>query len=286
VSGLTGPVELVAPAKLNLTLRVLGTRPDGFHELDALTVPVDEPHDVLVVRAAGPGRADLTVDGGDPAVPAGPDNLVVRAARAVLPADIGLAIRLTKSIPAGGGLGGGSADAGALLRLARDRLGVASATVTAAAAGLGSDVPACVEGRPVRLRGRGERIDPVELAGDLHVVIATPGFGIRTPDVFRAWDELGGPAGVATPAPPAVAHLVDALVNDLEPAAEHVEPRSGAFRQALGVVTGTDAHLAGSGSSCWVACSDAAEAAVRAGRVRDELGTRAFVGRVLSRVPG
>jgi len=125
-------------------------------------------------------------------VPTGDDNLVVRAARAVLPAGAGLAIALTKVTPAGAGLGGGSADAAAILRVLRSRYDLDPGVVLAVAAELGSDVPVCVDGTPVMMRGRGEVLDPVELAGDLHVVIATPGFAIPTPAVFRAWDELAG----------------------------------------------------------------------------------------------
>src|SRR5262245_22155992 len=104
-----------APAKLTLTLRVLGVRDDGFHALEALTVAIDPPGDTLTVDAA-PGGITLTVDGPAGAdVPTDENNLVVRAARAVLPDDVGLRIALHKEIPAGAGLGGGSSDAGAVL---------------------------------------------------------------------------------------------------------------------------------------------------------------------------
>ena len=184
-------VTTSAPAKLTLTLRVLGTRPDGFHELEALTVGVTAPADTLVIeRTSGPD-VTLTLVGAGPDVPAGADNLVVRAARAVLPAGEGLHVELTKRIPSGAGLGGGSADAAALLRVLRDRYDLDPGAVTAAAAALGSDVPVCLHGRPVMMRGRGEVLDPVGIGTDLHVVIATPGFSVPTPAVFRAWDALG-----------------------------------------------------------------------------------------------
>jgi 4-diphosphocytidyl-2-C-methyl-D-erythritol kinase len=271
-----------APAKLTLTLRVLGTRPDGFHELDALTVTVSAPADTLTLEAApGPG-VTLTVAGGGPDVPTGPDNLAVRAARAVLPAEEGLRIALTKVTPSGAGLGGGSADAAAVLRVLRDRDGLDPQEVMAAAATLGSDVPVCVDGRPVLMRGRGEVLVPVELAADLHVVIAVPGFPIATPAVYAAWDEHGGTVPSRTArAPEAVAHLVPELVNDLEPAAERVEPRLGAFRDALATVASAVPMLAGSGSSYWFPATDARTAAGTAARVRDELGVQAFAGRVV-----
>jgi 4-diphosphocytidyl-2-C-methyl-D-erythritol kinase len=281
------PVTVTAPAKLTLSLRVLGTRPDGFHDLEALTVTVTAPADRLTLRDAGAGDVGLTVVGGGPDVPTGDDNLVVRAARAVLPPGAGVHVELTKVVPSGAGLGGGSADAAAVLRVLRDRYGLAAALVLDAAAALGSDVPVCVDGRPVMMRGRGERLDPVEPAGDLDVVIATPPFGLATPSVYRAWDALAG-AGRArsVAAPPAVAHLVPELVNDLEPAAERVEPRLAAFRDALAAVTGALPVLAGSGSSYWLAAADAETAASLAARVRDELSVETFAGRVVRGSPG
>src|SRR4051794_1791759 len=195
-------VAMVAPAKLTLTLRVLGTRPDGFHALDALTVCVSAPADrVAIAGETGPG-VRLVVTGADTGVPTGDDNLVVRAARALLPPDESVRITLTKVTPVGGGLGGGSSDAAAVLRALRLRYPTDPATVAEAAAALGSDVPVCLYGGPVMMRGRGEVLDPVELAGDLHVVIATPEFAMATPDVFRAWDALDGsgrPRTVAAP---------------------------------------------------------------------------------------
>src|SRR6185436_3439367 len=97
---------------------------------------------------------------------------------------------------------------------------------------------------------RGEVLDPVELPDDLHVVIATPGFAVPTGAVFRAWDDLAGCAAPRrTDAPATLAGVVGELVNDLEPAAERVEPRLGPFRDALAGVTGAVPMLAGSGSS-------------------------------------
>ncbi len=280
-------VATTAPAKLNLSLRVLGTRPDGFHELEALTVMVSAPADDLTVASGPAGTVALTVIGGGPDVPTDEENLVVRAARAVLGPDAGVRITLTKITPSGAGLGGGSADAAAILRVLRDRDDLDPAVVLAAAAELGSDVPVCVDGRPAMLRGRGEVLEPVELAGELHVVVATPGFALATPEVFGAWDALAGagrPRTVAAPA--AVAHLVPELVNDLEPAAERVEPGITAFREVLGRVTGSEPLLAGSGSSYWFPVADAETAAFVAARVRDELSVKTYAGRVLRGTPG
>ncbi len=276
-------VTTAAPAKLTLTLRVLGIRPDGFHELEALTVMVSEPADTLVLRGAPAGRVGLTVVGGGADVPRGDDNLVVRAARAVLPEGAGVEIHLTKVTPSGAGLGGGSADAAAVLRVLRDRFGLDRAEVIMAAEALGSDVPVCVDGHPVMMRGRGEVLDRVEVAGELAVVIAKPGFSLATPPVFRRWDELGGPhSDRVVPAPDAVAHLVPELVNDLEPAAEQVEPRIVEFREAFGRLAGGPALLAGSGSSYWRPAADIERARAMAAAVREDLGVEAFAARVLA----
>jgi 4-diphosphocytidyl-2-C-methyl-D-erythritol kinase len=280
-------VTTTAPAKLNLTLRVLGVRPDGYHELDALTVTVDSPADTITLEAVDGNDVTVAVVDGGPDVPTGEANLAVRAARALLPAGHGLRLMLTKRTPAGAGLGGGSADAAAVLRVLRDRHEVDPDSVMAVAVALGSDVPVCVEGRPVMLRGRGELLEPVALAGELHVVIATPGFALSTPAVFRAWDDLAGSGRSRTvAAPAAVGHLVPDLVNDLEPAAERVAPALVPFREALRAAAGAEPLLAGSGSSYWLPVADAETATFVAARVRAELNVETFAGRVLRGAPG
>lgn len=274
--------RVAAPAKLTLSLRVLGLRPDGFHELEALTAMVSSPADTLVVRPRTDDRVTLTVAGGGADVPNDEDNLVVRAARAVLPGGAGLDLALTKVTPSGAGLGGGSADAAAVLRVIRDRFDLPGSAVPAAAAALGSDVPVCVAGVPVMMRGRGEVLEPVELRGPVAVVIAKPPCSCATPAVYRAWDELAGPRSDRVVAPPAaVAHLVDGLVNDLEPAAEHVEPGLTAFREDLARVAGAEPLLAGSGSAYWFPVGDEDAAQDTAARVRDEMNVETFAGLVL-----
>ena len=274
--------ELVAPAKLTLSLRVLGVRVDGFHALDALTVSVDAPSDALTIEPGPPG-VRLSVTGPASAgVPDDDNNLVTHAARAVLPEDVGLEIGLRKEIEPGSGLGGGSADAAAVLRFCADRFGLAPETLGEAAAAVGSDVPFCLQLHPAWMRGRGEVIDPVGMANPLHVLIAVPPFSISTPAVYRAWDELGGPhSRRAIPAPLPVAHLLDELANDLEPAAERVEPTLAPFRDALEAAAGARALLAGSGSACWIPFADPDEGLAARSRVRDALGVGAHLGSTL-----
>jgi len=240
---------IVVSSKLTLSLRVLGTRADGFHDLEALTVAIDEPHDELTVDAAA--RTTIVVSGPFAAgVPLDGTNLAVRAAEL---AGVPVAITLHKGIPHGAGLGGGSADAAAVLvALGRPDL----------AAELGSDVPFCVHGDAAWMRGRGEILEPAAVPA-LDIVIAVPPFGCSTPAVYRAWDDLGGPTGRTvdggvTGLPP--------LGNDLEPAAEHVEPRLAAFRRSVEAAAGRPALLAGSGSAYAVIASGDADLHTRVQR--------------------
>ncbi|HLF41584.1 MAG TPA: 4-(cytidine 5'-diphospho)-2-C-methyl-D-erythritol kinase, partial [Acidimicrobiia bacterium] len=147
---------------------------------------------------------------------------------------------------------------------------------------LGSDVPFCVTGGAAWMRGRGEIVEPLPAlpAASLPLVIAIPPFGLSTPAVYAAWDRLGGPRSTrACPAPPALGGLVDALVNDLEPAAEAVEPRLRPFREALERVAAAPAVLAGSGSAYAVPVASCGRAGTLAQEVSAELGVVAFATR-------
>jgi 4-diphosphocytidyl-2-C-methyl-D-erythritol kinase len=218
-----GPAVLLAPAKLTVSLRVVGRRPDGYHLLDAEMVCVDLADELTI----GPGDG-LEVIGGPADFPRDEHNLVRRALRAV---GRTAHVRLVNRIPPGGGLGGGSADAAAVLRWA----GVTDLEV---ASSLGADVPFCVRGGRARVRGTGERIDPLPYE-DRAFTLLTPPFPCSTPDVYKVWDELGGPAADGP--------------NDLEPAALVVEPRLARWRDRLAEATGQTPVLAGSGSTWWVA---------------------------------
>jgi 4-diphosphocytidyl-2-C-methyl-D-erythritol kinase len=234
-------VVVDALAKLTLSLHVTGTRADGYHELDAVMVSIDEPRDTLTIRPAA--RTTLAVGGPFAAgVPVDGANLAWRAADAC-----GAAVEITlhKGIPSGAGLGGGSADAAAVL--------VALGADPALASALGADVAFCMRGGRARVRGIGDVLEPVEPQA-LSIVVATPPFGCATADVYRAWDALGGPHDE---------------INDLQPAAQHVEPRLGAFRREVETAAGAPAILAGSGSSYAVVFEDAARAAQARDRVAD-----------------
>jgi 4-diphosphocytidyl-2-C-methyl-D-erythritol kinase len=251
-----GRVRATAFAKVTLSLRVLGTRPDGFHELEALTVSVGQPHDTLEAVAVPHAGVSLEVEGDDLMVPVGDDNLAVRAAQDLLlgvgRAGHGVQLVLRKRIPSARGLGGGSADAAAALLAVRRLLEVDidEARLHALAARLGSDVPFCLKGGAAWMRGRGEVLEAAPLPVGIPMLLALAPFPIPTPEVYKAWDDLGGPRSrrvIRAPRP--VADVLPELANDLEPAAEAVEPRLRPFRERLEDAVGRPALLAGSGSA-------------------------------------
>jgi 4-diphosphocytidyl-2-C-methyl-D-erythritol kinase len=248
-------MRIDAFAKLTLSLRVTGARADGFHELDAVMVSLTEPHDILEIEPAS--QRSLEVVGPFAAgVPADETNLAWRAAVA---SGASVAIRLYKGIPAGAGLGGGSADAAAVL--------VALGADPAIARSLGADVPFCMRGGAARVRGVGELLEEIEMPPRT-VLLATPRFGCATADVYRAWDQLGGPRAGA-----------NALgANDLEPAAHRVEPRLVAFKHAVEAAARAPAILAGSGSSYAVVFDDRAEGERARKRVTDAIDGSVWLG--------
>lgn len=218
------PAEIVvAPAKLTVSLRITGVRPDGLHLIDAEMVSLDLADELVFTEGDG---LDVIGASGLP-VPADDDNLVRQALKLV---GRTAHVRLTKAIPAGAGLGGGSADAGAVLRWA----GVHD---VALAARLGADVAFCLVGGRARVTGIGEVLEPLPVV-DRAFTLVMPPFGCSTPAVYRAWDDLGGPTGVGA--------------NDLESAALRVEPRLAEWRDQLAAATGQVPVLAGSGSSWFV----------------------------------
>jgi 4-diphosphocytidyl-2-C-methyl-D-erythritol kinase len=223
--------RLVAPAKLTLSLSVLGRRPDGFHDLSAEMVSVDLA-DVLEMDPEGDGLVVVGSEGGSPEdVGAGPDNLVRRALAAV---GRRAGVRLVKRIPAGGGLGGGSSDAAAVLRWA-------GCHDPGVAASVGADVPFCVVGGRAKVGGIGDRVSPLAFEPRQFVLLVPP-FGVDTAAAYAAWDDLG-PG--------------DDAANDLTAAALAVAPDLARWRDLLAEVTGRRPVLAGSGSTWFVEGSPA-----------------------------
>jgi 4-diphosphocytidyl-2-C-methyl-D-erythritol kinase len=217
--------RLLAPAKLTVTLDVTGVRPDGYHDLRAEMLTLDLADELIISE---PGR-DVTVEA-EPWIRAdglrsGAPNLIAAALNAV---GRSAAVALHKRIPVGGGLGGGSADAAAVLRWA-------GCDDQAVAAALGADVPFCVQGGRAMVEGIGEQVTPLPFV-PRDYVLCLPPFGVNTARVYAAWDEVpehGGP-------------------NALTAAALRIEPRLAQWRDALGDLTGSTPVLAGSGSTWFV----------------------------------
>ena len=214
--------HLEAPAKLTLSLRITGVRADGFHLIDAEMVTLALA-DTLVVEEAD--ETSVSVDGPFAAgVPTDGSNLVVRALRA---AGRTASVRVTKNVPNGGGLGGGSSDAAAVLRWA-------GFTDLEEASRLGADIPFCMVGGRARVTGIGEKVSPLPFE-PRDVTLVVPPLHVPTPAVYAAWDSLGGPAHRSG--------------NDLTDAAIAVEPALGEWRDRIAAAAGVEPVLAGSGAT-------------------------------------
>lgn len=270
--------RFAAPAKINFGLRVLGRRSDGYHELDSLFLPLDLADEIQLSAtresAASASGVDFTLRFADAQlhargdVPSDRDNLAVRAARAFLGAtgiSHRLKISLTKGIPAAAGLGGGSSDAGAVLR-ALDEIFPKALSVRALedlAIGLGADVPYFLDPRPARVTGIGEAIEACEVPS-LTLLLANPGVPLSTAQVFRAWDanfEEGRQMGAepskelsssSRPGAPAVdgrraEASMPSVANDLESAATALCPSIAILREGLASAGALEIGMSGSG---------------------------------------
>jgi len=276
VTARDGALVVHAPAKVNLTLRVLRRRADGYHDLESVVAAVGLS-DTLTFRPA----SGLSMSSEGLEVPAGEANLVLKAARALREAcgvGAGAEVRLQKRIPLSRGLGGGSSDAAAALAALNVlwACGLGREDLARLGARVGSDVPLFL-GSPVGvMRGRGERIEPLSARPRWWVALAWPAYGLPTAEVYAAYDRLedhrDAPRAAATDI---VAHLAGParaagpfVLNDLEPAARAVR-HNGAdlgrvFREAGAAACG----MTGSGSA-WFALADSeadAQAHVTAAR--------------------
>lgn len=239
-----------APAKLNLSLHVTGRRADGYHLLDSLVVFLSVGDFVTVA----PGPLSLTITGPFASgLAPDPDNLCLRAARL---AGREVAITLEKHLPVASGIGGGSTDAAAVLR-----------ALDAAPAGtrtLGADVPVCMAGRPMRMRGLGEILDPLPKLPALHVVLVNPGRGLSTPAVFGVLERReNAPMPDPLPAFPDAAALIGFLRkcrNDLQAPAIALMPEIADCLATLENAGARLARMSGSGATCFGLFTDAAQA--------------------------
>ncbi|KQN03751.1 4-(cytidine 5'-diphospho)-2-C-methyl-D-erythritol kinase [Sphingomonas sp. Leaf25] len=247
-----------APAKLNLALHVRARRDDGYHELETLFAFVTDgdqvtiaPADVDSFAITGPFGAGLAGEG---------DNLVTRARdafRAVFGEGRPFAITLDKHLPVASGIGGGSADAAATLRAMARGAGVAAddPRLMTIAAALGSDVPACLVGRTMIGRGRGERLEPIE-APHWPVLLVNPGVAVSTAAVFAGWDRMDRGALEQGD----VLTIALAGRNDLEAPARALAPAIDAVLALLEAQPGvTLARMSGSGATCFALFADAAD---------------------------
>jgi 4-diphosphocytidyl-2-C-methyl-D-erythritol kinase len=274
------PVIRLAPAKLNLTLAVVGRRADGFHDLHSVFVPLALADRLSLAPIGTGGRDTLHVTGFDTGAP--DDNLVLRgiaAARDAVgqgpgrPATPRLAARLEKHIPVAAGLGGGSSDGAAALDAALEAWGAADVLDddrrARAAASIGSDVPFFLIGRPALIEGRGERVTPLKgIHGHPGVLLVTPSIAVRTPDAFAVFDATrpgGGDGSVRMTSEHLAQELGNGLsatdliaragvlasANDLLAAAILVAPALVPFRRALTRLLGRPVGLSGSGPTLW-----------------------------------
>jgi 4-diphosphocytidyl-2-C-methyl-D-erythritol kinase len=269
-----------APAKVNLTLHVLGRRPDGYHELESLVAFAGVADRLELVA----GKTLSLAVQGPRAGAAGPndDNLVLRAARALAERAPGLrsgAFRLTKNLPAAAGIGGGSSDAAAALRLLARLNGLAldHPALIEAARTTGADVPVCLDPRARMMRGAGERIGPPVGLPLLFAVLVNPGVAVPTPDVFRRLGRTSGEIARSDHPPTDSAasstDLLNALAagrNDLETPALAIAPVIGAALTRLRAAGGCRlARMSGSGATVFGLYGDCHAAARAAREIRD-----------------
>jgi 4-diphosphocytidyl-2-C-methyl-D-erythritol kinase len=246
------PLEVEAFAKINLTLEVYGVRPDGYHALRSVVLPISL-HDTLSIEESDSLATDTGYE----------DDLILKAARLLAPGR-GAFVRVAKRIPAGGGLGGGSADAAAALR-GLDRfwgLGKSEAELMEIAASVGSDVPALLSGKPCWMEGRGEKVIPLskcemEAIGlPFPLVVANPGVASSTAEVYRNCKcRLDFPSEKEYNIQP---------INDLEAAAIRLHPEIGELKTLMG----EGAMMSGSGSCVFKRVRDEAEGASLASGLR------------------
>ena len=259
-------VEAFVPAKVNLTLHVTGQREDGFHTLDSLAMFADIGDRMTITM---PGDYRLTVEGPmAEGVPADESNLVLRAARMMR---INADIRLEKHLPNAAGLGGGSGDAAATLRVLS---GFSGKPVPGDGIELGADVPLCLQSDAARVTGIGETVTPVPNLPPLDAVLVNPGLPVLTAEVFkRLRHKVNRPMPAEMPSFETSAELIDwlrGMRNDLQEPAIEAEP---VIRQVFETLERTPgcqlARMSGSGGTCFGIYHDAETAGSAAGRLQE-----------------
>ena len=259
----------IAYAKINLALHVRSRRADGYHALESLFV-FAEDGDVLQARLRSDAVLTLEIDGPFAGgLAADENNLVMQAAhrlRGIIGYDVGADIRLTKNLPVASGIGGGSADAAATVRLLMRlwNAPIPQSQVVELALSLGSDVPACIASVTQLVRGRGEMLDEhaVEGIAGCPMLLVNPGVAVSTAPVFAGWDRIDRGALDAD----SLSSLIRSGRNDLEPPAIALAPVIADALAALQERSPLLARMSGSGATCFallrddVALSEAAAA--------------------------
>ncbi|HEX4413964.1 MAG TPA: 4-(cytidine 5'-diphospho)-2-C-methyl-D-erythritol kinase [Lacipirellulaceae bacterium] len=279
-----------APAKLNLLLDLLGRRDDGFHELETIMVPIrlcdsvaflptkhsndgDAPEITLSVRMCGPGGADTKSE----AIPEGRDNIIVRTLELLRQrsgCELGAQVELIKRVPPAAGLGGGSSDAAAALRLANWGWGLSWDVDRLAeiAAEIGSDVPFFLYGGAAVCRGRGERVESLPATSPIHFVVVKPPVGLATSDVYRARAQISKSGNGTTKPEGTLASVAKELAcgngarwgrrmrNDLQQAASSLTPWVDRMKAAFDSLDFAGHQLSGSGTAYFGVCRHAQHA--------------------------
>jgi 4-diphosphocytidyl-2-C-methyl-D-erythritol kinase len=265
-------MQRLAPAKINLSLKILRKRHDGFHEIESLMVPLSLADTLTVEEGAAPGIAFTC---SEPSLPCDDSNLVVKAARRffeTLGRSPALRIHLEKAIPHGAGLGGGSSDAAATLLALNSLFGspLAAGAVANLAAELGSDVPFFLAGGAAVCRGRGELVEPVPFPGSLPLLLIKPAFGVPTPWAYKRWrDSLELPGIPYGPQ----ALPWGTLVNDLErPVFEKYLFLPVLKRWLLGQPETVAALMSGSGSTSFAVLRSESDGLALEARIKAEFG--------------
>lgn len=280
-------IRLLAPAKVNLTLRVLGKRPDGYHDIESLVQKVSLYDRISIRESPEPG---IRLDCSDPGIPSDPTNLVYQAAQTVLEAtgttDRGISIELEKQIPHGAGLGGGSSDAATTIMGLNSLLNLEMPLEKQAeiAAGIGSDIPLFLHPSPSVISGRGEIVTTAPVWIRAAIVIVYPGFSVSTPwaySNFRLTKEHGKytiselqKTGRGELPPN---RWQEVLVNDLEAAVRTKHPEISGCIEQLSLLGADASQMSGSGSAVFGLFEDTLAAQKAAASFLAKEGYRAFV---------
>lgn len=265
-------MQVLAPAKINLSLKILGRRSDGFHEIETLMAPISLRDEIKIEKRNSGEGIQFRCD--DPSVPAGSDNLIVRVAKSFFAATnlkSAVLIELKKKIPHGAGLGGGSSDAASTLLALNDlfETNLPREALMKIAETIGSDVPFCIFRAPAFCRGRGELVTPVKLWHRLSVLLLKPDFGVSTQWAYSRWRESREIPGVSYAAQEFAGQI---FLNDLEqPVFEKFVFLARLKMWLLEQAEVGAALMSGSGSTIFAVLRDDADANVIAERAKAEL---------------